>query len=257
MSTATAEAPIALASGPQPDLRIYPHSPLLYWWPVWAVGFLMALWTMVDGYQQLLVPEATVVDGDRLILPPGTAVVPTLVHVARSKVPGVVFVMTLLAVIILSHAYLRGPWSLVIGASVVAAAFLIGWMDWWGPLWRWVNMLTIHINLGGYLVISTVLFIVWAVHVFVLDRRTCLIVSTGQVRLRDELGDQEEAYDTSLVTCEKKPFDWFRWLVGWGAGDLIVRVGGSQPRVVELPNVVGVGGLLARVQQRLRTRDVV
>src|SRR4051812_48560929 len=28
-----------------PELRIYSHSPLYYWWPVWVTGFILALIT--------------------------------------------------------------------------------------------------------------------------------------------------------------------------------------------------------------------
>ena len=31
------------------DLRIYAHSPLLYWWPVWFAGFLAAAWTWLHA----------------------------------------------------------------------------------------------------------------------------------------------------------------------------------------------------------------
>jgi hypothetical protein len=118
-------------------------------------------------------------------------------------------------------------------------------------------MLRIHINLGGYLVISVVLFAVWALTLFVFDRRTYLIFSVGQIRVRDELGDQEKAFDTGNIAFEKRPYDWFRWLVGCGAGDMVNRVDGSHPQVIELANVVRVGKWLNEMEQRLRTRDVV
>src|SRR2546430_1393333 len=31
------------------ELRIYQHSNLLYWWPIWAYGFLCAALTYVQG----------------------------------------------------------------------------------------------------------------------------------------------------------------------------------------------------------------
>jgi hypothetical protein len=27
------------------EVRVYSHSPLFYWWPVWAVGYILALVT--------------------------------------------------------------------------------------------------------------------------------------------------------------------------------------------------------------------
>ena len=44
------------------DLVIYSHSPLFYWWPVWAVGFIMALLTLADGGRMAIVPDGTKAD---------------------------------------------------------------------------------------------------------------------------------------------------------------------------------------------------
>jgi hypothetical protein len=257
MTTATTNEAVLTSNAVHRDLKVYSHSPLLYWWPVWAVGFLMALWTWLDNYHMVLVPENAVVEGNKLVVAEDESLQRPFVHMARSKVPGVVFVVTLLFVIICSHAWLRGPWALFIAACVAAAIFLASWLNWWDPLFQWFHLLRIHINLGGYLVISTVLFVVWALTLFVFDRRTYMIFSIGQVRIRDELGDQEKVFDTHSIAFEKRPYDWFRWLVGFGAGDMIMRVGAPQPQIIELPNVVGVGKRLHAMEERLRTRDVV
>lgn len=257
MATATPEQALLSATAAPPDLKIYMHSPLLYWWPVWVVGFVMALWTWLDNTHMALVPENTVVEGNKLIAPEGKVLQAPSVHMARSKVPGVVFVLTLLMVVVCSHAWLRGIWALFIAAAVAAALFLAAWLDWWGPLYQWFRLLRVHINLGGYLVISVLLCVAWVLTVFVFDRRTYLIFSVGQVRVHDELGEQEKVFDTSSIVFEKKPYDWFRWLVGLGAGDMIIRTGGLQPQVIELTNVLHVGKWLQEMESRLRTRDVV
>jgi hypothetical protein len=70
------------------------------------------------------------------------------------------------------------------------------------------------------------------------------------------LGQEEKAFDTSQVYFEKRPFDWFRRLVGFGAGDMMIRAGGAQPYVMELRNVVRVGSRLYQMEERLRTKDV-
>jgi hypothetical protein len=233
------------------------HSPLLYWWPVWAVGLLMALWTWLDNSHMALVPEGTVAVGNRLIAPEGTGLEGPFVHMARSRVPGLAFALTLLGVIVFSHLWLRGLWALFAAACLTAAVFLANWLAWWDPLYRWFGLLHIHINLGGYLVIAVPLLAAWALAVFVFDRRTHVVFSVGQVRVHDELGEQEKVYDTGSIAFEKRPYDWFRWLVGYGAGDLLIRIGGPQPQVIELPNVVRVGKRLHEVEARLRTRDVV
>ena len=41
------------------EIRIVSHSTLFYWWPVWAVGFIMALITLIDGHVLAVVPPET------------------------------------------------------------------------------------------------------------------------------------------------------------------------------------------------------
>src|SRR4051812_533944 len=43
-----------------PEVRIIGHSPLYYWWPVWVVGFIMALLTYTGGHRMAVVPAGTV-----------------------------------------------------------------------------------------------------------------------------------------------------------------------------------------------------
>jgi hypothetical protein len=257
MSTAT---PMKAVPGPDTqagEIKLYSHSPLLYWWPVWAAGFVMALWTYFDNYHMALVPESTVVQDNRLLAPEGAALEVPAVHMARSRWPGIVFVFTLLLAIYLNAASLRGPWALFGLAVLAALVLLFNWLEWWSPLHRWFGMLRVHLNLGAYLTIATPLFFLWALTVFFFDRRTYAGFSTGQVHIRDELGDSEKVYDTSAVTFEKEPYDWLCFLVGFGAGDILVRVGGPQPTYYSLPNVIRVGKKMRLIEERLRTRDVI
>jgi hypothetical protein len=52
-----------------PDVVIYSHSPILYWWPVWLVGFCLALVTYLDGGRMAYVPAGTHVEGSTLVVP--------------------------------------------------------------------------------------------------------------------------------------------------------------------------------------------
>ncbi len=256
MSTAVPAPAIERHAPHQPDIRIYSHSPLLYWWPVWAVGFVMAVWSYLDNYHMAMVPPDSVVQERRLTAPEGTRLDAPLVHVARSPLPGAVFVATLLLVIVFSNASLRGTWALLFAVSVLALALLLSWLRWWGALYRGAGMLTVYLNLGGYLAVAVPLFLVWAVTFFVLDRRTYVVFSAGQLRFCDRLGREERAFDAMSVAFEKRPYNWFHRLVGWGAGDLILKAGGVRGEVYELPNVVRVARWLKLIEERLKTRDV-
>ncbi|MEZ5594259.1 MAG: hypothetical protein R3F53_27600 [Gammaproteobacteria bacterium] len=32
-----------------PELKIYSHSPIFYWWPVWVVGYILAFMSSMQG----------------------------------------------------------------------------------------------------------------------------------------------------------------------------------------------------------------
>ena len=132
MSTTNPLTSAALAE--QSSVTIIGHSPLFYWWPVWAVGFLMALLTYLGGNYMAVVPAGTVAEKARpvqgvdeprdvLILPAGrklpvdeTTGLPEqpVLRVARSNSLGSVFVTVLLLVILITNVRLSGVWSLVL-----------------------------------------------------------------------------------------------------------------------------------------------
>src|SRR5438034_9002481 len=59
MATQTPAIPIATRTEWQ-EIKIVSHSNLFYWWPVWAVGFVMALLTWFDGHLMAIVPKDTI-----------------------------------------------------------------------------------------------------------------------------------------------------------------------------------------------------
>src|ERR1700693_88599 len=125
MSTATPVTPprpVAVVVPPvhRNEIRIISHSTLFYWWPVWALGFLMALVTLFSGQYMITVPAnstfregvevkdtkelRTVVviskEGEKHLPKDtnGKPVDPHL-HMASSKTPGVLFCIVILLVI--------------------------------------------------------------------------------------------------------------------------------------------------------------
>jgi hypothetical protein len=252
MSTA-----IATARAPAPpaarELRVYSHTGLLFWWPVWAVGLLMAAWTLIEDHHMALVPAGTVAAGNTLAVPDGGAAVLTPVHMSASRTPGMVFALTVLAVAAFGSGWVRSWRAYTFAACAAAAVLLVNWLGGWDDLARWAAYLHVHINLGGYLLLAGGLFLLWAAQVLVADRRRYIVFTESQVLVHHEIGEQEQAYDTAGIAFEKAPYDWFRWAVGGGAGDLRVRVGGQW---VEIPNVIRVGRRLGAIERMLRTKDV-
>lgn len=253
MSAAPAPAASKTQSAPQ-EVKIYMRSWLLYWWPLWAVGFLMTAWTLLDNQHMALVPQGAEVAGNAIIVPEGTAPILTGAHVSPSRVPGMIFAITLLSLLTFGTGWLWGWRAFTFVAATAAGLLLVSWLDFWGDLARWFTYLHVYINLGGYLVISTGLLLLWLVQFFVVDRRTYVIFSMSQIRIHYAIGEEEKAYDTMGVSFEKVPYDWFRWLVGLGAGDLRIRLPSGQ--VIEISNVVHLGRRLQRIETLLRTKDV-
>jgi len=134
------------------EIRIYQHSPILYWWVVWAYGFLCATLTYFQG--------------ERLTIAEGAK--PLFIH--PSPWVGLSFTLLVLLVIVTTTVRARGINALLLIlliAGAAAATYLI--MNTPG-LWSTPPSLLVHMNLAFYLLISTVLFVVWMFIVFFVDR---------------------------------------------------------------------------------------
>jgi hypothetical protein len=286
MSTSPVAQPQAAVGVPQRrEIMIISHSTLFYWWPVWAVGFLMSIITYFGGYSMAVVPNGTAagvattgeakvdvrgktetakLDGRAvLVAPPNEKgrthqfATPRL-HISPSKNLAVLYCIILLLVITITNIPLRGLWSVIIIVFIVFLSIIFALMDLWETILGYVDVLDIRINMGGYLFISTVLLIIWCVVVFLFDKQLYMIFSPGQLRVRLEIGEGETAYDTTGMTIQKQRSDLFRhWILGLGSGDLIVRTAGAQAHHFDLPNVLFLGRKVRDIEDMLRSRPVV
>src|SRR5262249_30865218 len=63
MSNPTQPVPVTVVPDDRPaEVVIVSHSPLFYWWPVWAVGFLMAGLSYWQDMRMAFVPPGTVAE---------------------------------------------------------------------------------------------------------------------------------------------------------------------------------------------------
>src|SRR6516162_2663114 len=263
-------APIGAGSR---EVRIVAHSMLFYWWPVWAVGLLMAGLTWLDGHRLAIVPAGTQVvegfDGGReaLVLPAGAHLPkdpatgkprdPTLRVAGRSGY-GVVFFVVVLLVIFITNVPIRGLWSVVAVVTVLLGTIILALAGWWDDILEAAGHSHVYINAFGYLTISVPLLVLWLVVVLFFDRRTYMVFTPGQMRVHQEIGSGEVSYDTLGMVVEKRRSDLFRhWLLGFGSGDLLVKTGGTNAQQFEMHNVLFVGSKLQLIQQMLQTREVV
>jgi hypothetical protein len=286
MSTTSPPEPAAQPS--EKEIRIVSHSNLFYWWPVWAVGFLMAVLTFFDGNRLVVAPAGSKVfshaevkgeikegvkvtweDRKALVLQEGKdfykkdlketgeGFEPRL-RTASTSTYGVIFSLTVLLVIVITNVPLRGLWSVVIIITVVLLSVIFALADWWEKIFQYFAMLDIRINVGGYMFISLVLFAIWLVTFLFFDRQVYMIFTPGQLKVCTEIGGGEKAFDTMGMTIEKQRSDLFRhWILGLGSGDLIVNTSGAHVQHFDLPNVLFIGKKVQQIEDLLREKAVV
>jgi hypothetical protein len=256
------------------EVKIVSHSMLFYWWPVWAVGLLMAALTFLDGNRLAIVPPDTkVMEGqkvegydtpcDTLVLPPGKHLPPKgpnqfHMRVAATSGYGVVFVVVLLAVIFITNVPIRGMASVIFVITAVLLAVILALLDVWDAILEMVAHSHIYVNAFGYLAVSVPLLILWLAVVLIFDRQTYMVFTPGQLRVHQNIGGGEVAYDTLGMVVEKRRSDLFRhWILGIGSGDLLVKTGGVNGQQFQMPNVLFIGSKLQQIQQMLQQREVV
>jgi hypothetical protein len=259
------------------EIRVFGHSNMFYWWPVWLISFILAGLTYLDGHFMAIVPKGSTVEQgevlpgdtrprDIVVAPPGQKVplsaapsseLSPRLRVAANNNYGVVFVGALLFVVMATNATLRGQASVVAVAGLIIAGLIVALLGWWDDILRWVGNVDVRMNAEGYLAVGIPLFLMWLFSTFIYDRYVYLIVTRGQVRICQQIGDGEIAVDSSGLLLTKKRNDLFRhWMLGLGSGDLHVKTGGPANLDFEMDNVLFVGWKIARIQTLLREKEV-
>ena len=262
----------------QSSVKIISHSSLFYWWPVWAVSFLLAFLTYLDGHYMAIVPAGTVAEKARqvqgvdeprdvLILPANRALPvdetgsepeqPRL-RVARSNSLGSIFVTVFLLVLLITNIRFTSVWSLIAIMVVLLLSVIFAVTGLWDRVFRLVSSSDVHITAAGYLFLAASLFLVWVVVLLFYDRLTYATFGRGQFTIHHAFGAGATSYEVQGLTLEKKRDNLFRhWLLGMGSGDLVIRTGGVNSRTFEMPNVLFVGSKVATAQRLLQERQVV
>ena len=278
MSDSMQPVPVNVVPRERPrEVVVISHSPLFYWWPVWAVGFIAAGLSYWQGYQMALVPSGTVAErgiqvsgqeGPRdILIAPAGQTLPAESDTDELKQPrlrmsasnnlGIIWVMTLCIVIVVTHLKLRGVWSLVAIVFIAFVTVLFAVFGLWEPIFRSMRFLDIHLNAFGFLTISLFLFAIWLVTFLVLDRMTYMVFTRGRVRVRQLIGEGEKVYDTRGMVFQRHRDDLFRhWLLGFGSADLTVFTSGANSQQIEMPNVFGIGHKLVIINTMLQELEV-
>jgi hypothetical protein len=269
------------------EIKLVSHSPIFYWWPIWLLGYVMALITLLEDHRLAILPPDTkvaVTETDAKGQPtkyeievkgtthsldqavgyrPGQSLpekqpgfIPRVSHRAWM---GPVYCVILLVTILITNIPLRGLWAfLVILLLIVAALGITLIPGGWDDLLAAFGHLHIFINMAGYLFLATAVLILWTVSVFIFDQRTYMIITPGQIQVCEHIGASVRTFDTTGLSFEKQRDDIFRhWILGFFSGDLIVRTAGAEHETIRFPNVLWIGWRLDEVQEILREKAVV
>jgi hypothetical protein len=265
------------------EIKLVSHSPIFYWWPIWLLGYVMALITFFEGHRLAVVPNAIEVhrlssdekfDRYEFTVPKGetTKSLERAVEKTKSKDDSVfrtrmsekawmgpLYCVILILTILITNIPLRGLWSFLVLMLLLILALVITLVpNGWDSLLGAFGNLHIFINMAGYLFIATTVLILWVVSVFVFDQRTFMVITPGQLRVCEHIGDSVRSFDTTGLSFEKQRDDMFRhWILGFFSGDLIVRTSGAEKEEIRFPNVLWIGWRLEQVSQILRERAIV
>jgi hypothetical protein len=233
MSTNTPTTPAAPAGAP--EVIVYGHSWLFYWWPVWAVGYLMALLTWLH-------PVPIQLGGTQVLFSSRTSL-------------GVIYCLVLLLTILITNTYMRGLVSLVVVVCVGFLALLFAYLDWWPDILRWFGQQAVYMDMGFYLFLSTGLLLIWLLVVVLFDHLSFWRIRPGQVTHEYALGAVESSYDTDNMVFTKQQADLFRnWILGLGPGDLQMQTMGGRGVVAKVSNVLFLNARMAEIQRLLATK---
>ena len=213
------------------EIIIYGHSTLFFWWPAWAVGFLIAV---LNAGQEKFLATA-----------PGSQ---------PSSALGLTYVGVLLLLIVFTNVRLRGINSVVALLAVAFIAVVLAWFGWWDDIAKIIPYLTVHMNTGFYVVFSTGLLITWLLMFFVFDRLTYWRIRPAQMTEEHFIGGGAESFDTNGLHFQKLSSDFFRSTFGFGASDLRATVGGSGAATIEISNVIFVNRKVHAIERLISVK---
>lgn len=162
-------------------LRVYTHSPIIYWWPIWVLGLLFA--AISAG-----LPEES----------------------ALHYVQGQTFVFTLIFVIFSTTVRLRGANSVIFGLILAIGGILLAMGSLFGSVADFIGSLQISMSTTFYLFTGVTVFLMWALMLFAFDKVKFYEIAPGQVRERVFWGSGDRAESSTNVRCRYRADDFLR-----------------------------------------------
>ena len=270
MSSTPTTTPVKPAGPVTHEIRVYGHSKLFYWWPLWLLSFLFAASTWWDGHRMAVLPASAKIHKEAnnysvQFDPKDESAMERAVR--RDKLPrvsanhtlGAIYVIALLLVVTITNVPLRGLWSVILIVIMVLGTIIISLVEgMWDRIFSALGDLHIYINMAGYFFIGTGLLALWLFTVFFFDRQIYMVFTPGQLRVCLEIGAGETAYDTMGMVIQRQRDDLFRhWILGLGSGDLIVRTSGAHSHEFHMENVLNISSKLRAIEEMMRDKSVV
>lgn len=208
---------------------------MIYWWPVWVVGYIMALLTWLH-------PVRIQLGGTEVLISSRTSL-------------GVIYCLVVLLTILITNTYMRGLVSLIVVLGVGFLALLFAYLDWWPDILSWFGQQTVFMDIGFYLFFSTGLLFIWLLVVGLFDHLSFWRIRPGQVTHEYVLGAVENSYETDNMVFTKQQSDLFRnWVLGLGSGDLQMQTMGGHGVLAKVSNVLFLNARMARIQSLIATK---
>jgi hypothetical protein len=222
----------------EPQVIVFGHSWLVYWWPVWAIGYLMALLTRMN--------------------PVDVQIAGTVVQFSPRANLGIIYCMVVLLTILITSTSMRGLTSLVVVLAVGLLALLFEYLGWWPDILHWLGQQPVYMDFSFYMFMSTGLLVLWLLVVGVFDHLGFWRIRAGQVTHEYVLGAVESSYDTDNMVFTKQQSDIFRnWILGLGSGDLQIQTMGGRGMTAKISNVLFVNARVNRIQRMIATKPEV
>jgi len=219
----------------EPEVIIYGHSWLFYWWPVWVVGYIMALLIWLHPVR-IQIGSTPVLFSSRTSL-------------------GVIYCLVVLVTVLITNTSMRGLVSLVVVVCVGFLVLLFAYLDWWSDILRWFGQRAVYMDMAFYLFLSTGLLLIWLLVVGLFDHLSFWRIRSGQVTHEYALGAVESSYDTDNMVFTKQQADVFRnWILGLGSGDLQMQTMGDRGIVAKVSNVLFINARMAKIQRLIATK---
>lgn len=210
-------------------LKIFTHSPILYWWPIWVLGFVFGFVSMFVGGE-------------------GTE--------AAARVQGQTFVFVLVFVIFSTTVKLRGANSVILGLMLLIGGILLATANLSGPIAAFIGGLDIRMSPAFYWFVGGAVFVMWTVMIFGFDKVKFYEIAPGQVRERVFWGSGDRAESGANARCKYLKDDFLRHrILGLiVTGDIEITLGDGE--VWYLHNVLFAKEKARRINDLIVTRPV-